>query len=623
LFFRKQESFKSHYLLFNQVMMKTNTKRFSQKAKSALSLGLMATVAFGGMMTPGQDAQARLIFTTESEGVNSEQYHLDNDDSSAQYVDLAFGSGLSATLRYDKLSTTFFFNKALSLLGNELKNFRVENQDNAGAPTCESAATGRMYYNTDNNKLLFCDGTNWVDSASLDAGSVTTTEILDGTIQTVDLADGIITTAKLGADAVTNAKLADDAVQTENIVDGTIATADLADSAITTVKLGADAVTNAKLADDAIQTENIKDLNVTTAKLAADAITNAKLADNAVQTENIADLNVTTGKIAADAITNAKLADDAVQTENIKDLNVTTAKLAADAITNAKLADNAVQTENIADLNVTTGKIAADAITNAKVADDAIQTENILDGTIATADLADSAITTAKIEDLNVTTGKIAADAITNAKVADDAIQTENILDGTIATADLADSAITSSKISDGTITLADVATRNATTAFNPEYPNFTISADGTNNVGTLESDLDTSVTPERTYYKWSSQKTTLQDYDIIVQWAIPENFQGFTTSGDQLSLDLKTTTTAAQDNVIDVTFFDTTGTEVTLTGGSGLKGAAGDTWETAGIQFSGGTFTPGQYVTLKIKMSAKDGNAATIGTLKFLHTVK
>jgi hypothetical protein len=68
-------------------------------------------------------------------------------------------------------------------------------------------------------------------------------------------------------------------------------------------------------------------------------------------------------------------------------------------------------------------------------------------------------------------------------------------------------------------------------------------------------------------------------------------------------------------DNQIDISMEDTTGTPIALTGASGLVSAA---FTTAGITFGGApTFTPGQPVTIKIKLTALNGGASYASNLK------
>lgn len=183
-------------------------------------------------------------------------------------------------------------------------------------------------------------------------------------------------------------------------------------------------------------------------------------------------------------------------------------------------------------------------------------------------------------------------------------------------------------QLKDGGIALAKIASREATYALTPEFQNFTLAADGTDNLGTMETDHD--ATTDRNFYKWSTKNsTTAQDYDMIIQWAIPENFQGWSTISNEIEIDYKTDTTTATDNQLNITLLDTAGVAATLTGGTALVSSLADTWvDGSAITFTGGTWTPGEYITLKIKMASKatsgaDLNPVYIGQIKFNLEVK
>jgi hypothetical protein len=85
----------------------------------------------------------------------------------------------------------------------------------------------------------------------------------------------------IDADTITTTELANNAVETANITDLNVTTGKLADLAVTTSKLNDLAVTNGKIASDAVTTSKILDGNVTTAKVADEAVTPAKLSDSA------------------------------------------------------------------------------------------------------------------------------------------------------------------------------------------------------------------------------------------------------------------------------------------------------------------------------------------------------
>ena len=95
--------------------------------------------------------------------------------------------------------------------------------------------------------------------------------------------------------------------------------------------------------------------------------------------------------------------------------------------------------------------------------------------------------------------------------------------------------------------------------------------------------------------------------------------------------MDFKTDTTSVADNAIDITMFDTAGAAVVLTGGANLASAVADTWVNDHIvtsSIAGGTFTPGEYVTIRIKMTSQatttaNRNPAYVGAFKLNYTVK
>ena len=188
----------------------------------------------------------------------------------------------------------------------------------------------------------------------------------------------------------------------------------------------------------------------------------------------------------------------------------------------------------------------------------------------------------------------------------------------------IAEGTITSTEIADETITFADIATRVGYDLLIPEYPGFTLYADGSNNVGSFAIDVD-GTTGEH-FYEWSSQKNSLNDYDIIVQWTVPENFQGW-LEDNQVQLKYRTSSISEIDNRIDINMLDTDGNVITINNGSNLKSSPANTWMTTNVNFdetdSALIFTPGKFLTFQIKLSSKNGNVSDIGALRFNFNVK
>jgi len=419
-------------------------KHFKKLVANITTISLMLL----GVLVPIQESQARLIFTTEDDGVNADVYHLDKDDTATDFIDLEFGSTVGARLRYNKALDKFILNRPLDLDGNELLNFRIENR-----------------------------------SGAVISGGITGT-----------------------TDVATDPRL----VSTSADVTGTLSIGDYI-------------------------------------KLATGV--NGNIVRYQVQ-------SIATGP------TGFTVDQDMVS-------------------------------------DITAGTILID---DAPICNIAAEGRMIYD------------------TDMNKMLFCDGADWVDPA----DAIQP---------------GAITSTEIADETITFDDIAPRLATETLTPEFQNFTIFADGSNNVGTLESDYDN--TNQRNFYRWSTQKSDVaQDYDLIVQWPVPENFQRFcqpTTDTDDLDcdaeiqLDFRTNDTVISNNKLDITLLDTTGSAIALTGTTDLVSTTAATWvDNQSVVFAtegDGTFTPGEYLTLQVKLtsinSADITNPADLGAIKFNYIAK
>ncbi len=61
---------------------------------------------------------AKLVFVTEENSVNNNNFIINADDSSSDFVDLDFGSALGVKIRYDILNNNFILNRDLNIDGN-------------------------------------------------------------------------------------------------------------------------------------------------------------------------------------------------------------------------------------------------------------------------------------------------------------------------------------------------------------------------------------------------------------------------------------------------------------------------------------------------------------------------
>lgn len=191
--------------------------------------------------------------------------------------------------------------------------------------------------------------------------------------------------------------------------------------------------------------------------------------------------------------------------------------------------------------------------------------------------------------------------------------------EGYIPVAEVATSGGAILSIDDRRITSSDDREQTITTTFNPGYEKATYQGDGAENVGQLSMSHDNSAL--RNFYLWTSTRTTLQDYDLIVRVPVSENFVRWQTEGgtNPVSVSYRTTSANTALNKLDIQIYDTNGVPVTLSGS--VSSLAGTSWTTTQIEFTGApTWTAGTDMLVRVKFYAKDGYEAHLGTLKLNH---
>lgn len=152
---------------------------------------------------------------------------------------------------------------------------------------------------------------------------------------------------------------------------------------------------------------------------------------------------------------------------------------------------------------------------------------------------------------------------------------------------------------------------------YEPQYEGAAFQGDGTNNVGQLM--LSHSGGVLRNYYQWTSTRSTLQDYAIILRVPVSADFVRW--GGTPLSLVYRVTVSETASNALSFQVFDTAGAAVTLTG-SGTTNIGGTDWTTATWGFAGTpTWTAGGEMLLKITLAAKDNAAVQVGPLTVRYT--
>lgn len=150
-----------------------------------------------------------------------------------------------------------------------------------------------------------------------------------------------------------------------------------------------------------------------------------------------------------------------------------------------------------------------------------------------------------------------------------------------------------------------------------PQYANATYTKDGSNNVGRLLYDFDS--TNVENYYRWKTRKSALQDYDVKVRIQVPQDFSSWDAT-TPIEFKYRTNTTNSADNVVDFSMQDTADAAVTMTNNTGLVSSTAGQWVNSTNMTIGGspTFNAGDWFTVTIKMSATQNHPADIGSLVF-----
>ena len=160
-----------------------------------------------------------------------------------------------------------------------------------------------------------------------------------------------------------------------------------------------------------------------------------------------------------------------------------------------------------------------------------------------------------------------------------------------------------------GLINGATIGPKTHNVILHPEYAGASYHADGSDNVGQLQSTHDS--TNGKNYYLWSSTRDSLQDYDIVIPYTLPQDFLSWTSS--PLEVSYRTETGDAADNQIDISLKDTAGNAVTLSGDNAdLKSTD---WADAAVTFEGSpTWSAGGDILIVLKVHSKDEHGAHVG---------
>ncbi len=459
---------------------------------------------------------------------------------------------------------------------------------------------------------------------TIGANAIGSAEVSNNTLTADDLATDSVGADEIAANAVGSAEIATNAVGDDEIDYTNVTLSDFTnDLSLTSANIfvgdGSNQAAGVALSGDA----TISNTGVLT--IGANAIGSAEVSNNTLTADDLATDSVGADEIAAGAVGTSEL--NATGAGN--DKRLTTNGTGDMVWVDDNALDNTLTSANIFvgnASNVAAGvAMSGDATINntgaLDLADDAVEASEL------NADTAGLGITQAVSGALDVNVDdstievetdivQVKDDGITAAKLNADTAGDGLVQNGGTGALDV--------NVDDTTIEInADVLQikdRNVTLNMPVEYPNFTLVADGSANRGTFESDHD--ATAVRNYYQWSTRRATQQDYDLVVQWPIPDDFQEFQAT-NPIQFLYQTTDATAGDNEIDViSLSDTAGAAVTLTGSN--VDLVNTAWTTHDLNYSGTpTFTAGEYITLTLRLHADNGNVSRLGEMIFNYVAK
>jgi hypothetical protein len=148
------------------------------------------------------------------------------------------------------------------------------------------------------------------------------------------------------------------------------------------------------------------------------------------------------------------------------------------------------------------------------------------------------------------------------------------------------------------------------------EYEGAVLDADGTNNTGTMTAAFD--ATQRTGYYRWTTGQATSQDYDVVVNVPVPEDWAAWNGNPtiqlyESNASGSFTATITRTDGVTDTGWNAIT-----------INPAAAGAWTTynsTAIQSTG--YSAGGVLTVRIKMTAPQNQHVRLGTITFPYLSK
>ncbi|NJP03781.1 hypothetical protein HC823_00665 [Candidatus Gracilibacteria bacterium] len=165
---------------------------------------------------------------------------------------------------------------------------------------------------------------------------------------------------------------------------------------------------------------------------------------------------------------------------------------------------------------------------------------------------------------------------------------------------------ITGNLIVTGTVNGVPIGQASNQDVLSPRYPNSLFVSDGSDNQGEMHEETETIATEEKSFLRWTTWEATLQDYDTVIRYTLPDNFVSWDVT-QPVSVEIKTDGTNVQSKIdITVEKDGVAGTDQISGTGIGLSENA---WTEKDFVLNGVTsWAPGDVLVLKIRQYAIDG---------------
>lgn len=159
---------------------------------------------------------------------------------------------------------------------------------------------------------------------------------------------------------------------------------------------------------------------------------------------------------------------------------------------------------------------------------------------------------------------------------------------------------------------LAGTARNSRRITLAAEYANAVLDAGtGVNNTGSMTAGLD--LTNRMNYYKWTTAQGTNQSYDVAVQVPIPSDFSAWAST---TPINVTTRTSNTSTGTVTIEARDTSGAVVTGINFASITPTATGAWQIRNAGTISGTYTAGEYMTLRIRLQSPTSGDVRVGNI-------